>query len=416
MTCLYCGKKLGFFSRYKDTPFCSEEHLRTHQDELEQALMERLGSKSIITPARSLNDLVNAEAAPTKSLLGLEAATRAPEAKPQAQQPEPQKQTKKLPKVVEEAPKAPAPPPANPPPAPLHEEFLFQLPDAVAALSIETPLVPPASFAIIVQADCCTPSSPDHRNDFTFSLDVTEFEIDASSLVNTVTFIPPPQPNAFNEEGFGEPWVEFPTATEANLQLPFDLVVSSNPLPLEYEAVSTTLHHTALGQREEIEPRLRLRFPYAASQVTSSWNTLLSTELSFSITSADEWDPILPFSTPKLQIQSAPVAPTELSPFLDVPLTISAMTRLNLDAADAEDFGDSLAVFAQSLSANAALAADCAASYWAPTVALPRPAINLTVRPSWQPSRSADRVPPVPFPSLFQLGPVLPPRSESSAG
>jgi hypothetical protein len=43
MTCLYCGKKLGFFSRYKDTPFCSEDHLREHQTELEQALIERLG-------------------------------------------------------------------------------------------------------------------------------------------------------------------------------------------------------------------------------------------------------------------------------------------------------------------------------------------------------------------------------------
>jgi len=368
--------------------------------------MERLGSKSV-TPARSLNDLVNTEAAPTKSLLGLEAATRTPESKPQGQQPEPQKQSKKAAKVVEEVQQAPAP---------LHEDYLFQLPDAIAALNTETPLVPPASFAIIVQADCCTPSSPDYRNDLSFNLDVTEFEIDASSLANTVTFAPPPQPNAFVEEGFGEPWVELPTATEVKLALQFDFVVSRDPLPLEYEAVSTTLHHTAVGRREEIEPRLRLRFPYAASQVTSSWNSLRATELSFPITAADEWDPILPFSTPKFQIKSAPVAPAELSPFVDVPLTISALTRLNLDAADAEDFVDSLAVFAQSLSANAGLAADCAASYWAPTVALPRPATNLTFRPSWQPSRSADRVPPVPFPSLFQLGPVLPPRSESSAG
>jgi hypothetical protein len=78
MTCLYCGKKLGFFSRYKDTPFCSEEHLRTHQDELERALMERLGSKST-APTKSLSDLANAPAAPLKSLLGLEAATRVPE-------------------------------------------------------------------------------------------------------------------------------------------------------------------------------------------------------------------------------------------------------------------------------------------------------------------------------------------------
>ncbi|MCX6611038.1 MAG: hypothetical protein NTW74_09350 [Acidobacteria bacterium] len=235
-------------------------------------------------------------------------------------------------------------------------------------------------------------------------------------MLSSVTFAAPPQPNAFEEEGFGEPWVELPTSTELTLELQSDFVVSGEPLPLDYEAVSTSLHHTAMGQRHEIEPRLRLRFPYAASQVTSSWTTLPATDLSFPVTGAEDWDPILPFSAPKLQIESAIAEPADLSPYVDVPLTISALTRLNLDAAEAEDFGDSLAVFAQSLSANAGIASDCAAGYWAPTVALPGPATKLTFRPSWQPYRSADRVPPVPFPSLFQLGPVLPPRPESSAG
>ncbi len=410
MTCLYCGKKLGFFSRYKDTPFCSEEHLRTHQDELERALMERLGSKSV-APVRSLSDLANIETAPTKSLLGLESATRAP----QTAAPEPQKQPKKVAKPVE-GPSAAAPPPAPAAPAPLHDNYLFELADPVAALSTETPLIPPASFAIIVQADCCTPSSPDRRIDFNFEVDETVFDIDASVLSRTVAFDTPPQPTALQEEGFGEPWVELPTGTGATLDLQTDFVIGGDPLPLDYEAVSTTLHHTAMGHREEIEPRLRLRFPYAASQVTSSWNSLPSTDLSFPVTAPDEWDPILPFVTPNLQLKPASSAPAELSPFVDVPLTISALTRFKLDAADVEDFGDSLAVFAQSLSANAGISVGCSAGYWAPTVALPRPSTDLTFRPSWQTSRPTDRVSPVPFPSLFQLGPVLPPRPESSAG
>ncbi len=373
--------------------------------------MERLGSKSV-APARSLNDLASIETAPTKSLLGLESATRAP----QTAAPEPQKQSKKIAKPVEEAPEAPPPPPTPPAPAPLHEDYLFQLPDPVAALSTETPLIPPASFAIIVQADCCTPSSPERRIDFNFELDETEFEIDTSVLLSSVAFETPAQPTAFQEEGFGEPWVELPTRTEVTLDLKTDFVVNGDPLPLDYEAVSTTLHHTAMGHREEIEPRLRLRFPYAASQVTSSWNSLPATDLSFPVTASDEWDPILPFVAPNLQIKPASSAPAELSPFVDVPLTISALTRLKLDAADVEDFGDSLAVFAQNLSANAGISADCSAGYWAPAVALPRPSTDLTFRPSWQTSRPTDRVSPVPFPSLFQLGPVLPPRPESSAG
>ena len=408
MTCLYCGKKLGFFSRYKDTPFCSEEHLRTHQDELERALMERLGSK-LVAPAKSLNDLASVESAPTKSLLGLESATRAPQAPP----PEP---PKKVAKPVEEAPAAPPPPPAPAAPAPLHEDYLFQLPDPVAALSTETPLIPPASFAIIVQADCCTPSSPDYKFDMNFELDDTEFELDSSSLLSSASFAAPPQPTAFEEEGFGEPWVELPRSTQATVELQSDFEISGEPLPLEYEAVSTSLHHTALGQREEIEPRTRLRFPYAASQVSSSWNTLPATDQTFTYTDADEWAPVLPFSAPALEMQSTPAAPAELSPFVDVPLTISALTRLNLDTADTEDFGESLSVFAQRLSENAGITDNFAEGHWAPVLALPGPSTKLTFRPSWQTSRSADRVPPVPFPSLFQLGPVLPPRPESSAG
>jgi hypothetical protein len=69
MTCLYCGKKLGFFSRYKDTPFCSEEHLRAHQDEMERALMERLGSK--ISAHAGKKDLEAPKAEPERAAVGL---------------------------------------------------------------------------------------------------------------------------------------------------------------------------------------------------------------------------------------------------------------------------------------------------------------------------------------------------------
>lgn len=420
MTCLYCGKKLGFFSRYKDTPFCSEEHLRTHQEELERALMERLGSKSN-APAKSLNDLVSTEAASTRAALDLEATRRVQEAKaevPQedARRTEPPRQVKRAGREAE--PPAPPPPAPAPPsaPAPIHEDYLFHLPAAVASLNVETPVIPAASFAIIVQADCCTPTSPELIKNFGFDLDPTEFELDTNSLLKVGTFTNPPQPNAFGEESFGDFWVKLPRDTKAALELQTDFGVSDELLPLEYEAASTSLHHTALGQRNEIDPRPRLRFPYSASQVNSTWNSLASTGLNFAITSAYDWDPILPMTASEVKIESAPAAPLQRSPSVDVPLTINALTRLSLDGADSEDFGDALSVFARSLSANAGIASDCAVGFWASSVALPSPSTELTFRSSWESSRFADRVPPVPFPSLFQLGPVLPPRPESSAG
>src|SRR5436190_2238140 len=112
MTCLYCGKKLGFFSRYKDTPFCTEEHLRSHQDELERALLERLGSKAgslqagkipIEAPEETIQDQAvptpprpNPVPAKAKTPIPEKKTPRAPapavEAKPAERRPEPKRE------------------------------------------------------------------------------------------------------------------------------------------------------------------------------------------------------------------------------------------------------------------------------------------------------------------------------------
>jgi hypothetical protein len=411
MTCLYCGKKLGFFSRYKDTPFCSEEHLRTHQDELERALMERLGSKST-APTKSLSDLANAPAAPLKSLLGLEAATRVPE------------KAEALERVVEEV----APPVQKPEvkvaeekqaaPAPLHEDYLFELPDPVAALDASTPLVPPSSFAIIVQADCCTPSLPEAKANFGFELDETEFEFDTTSLLRSASFEAPPAPAAFGADGFGEPWVEFPSGSNQSVQNDFDFDPGElgELAPLEYEAVVSTIKHTALGHRDEIEARIRLRYPYAASQVSSNWNGLQEFEQSFPISEASDWAPILPTAAAELTLHEATQSENWIEPHLDVPLSIQALVTHRLDGADSEEFGDSLRVMARQLSATSPASPELGLGHWAPEVALPKAAVSRSFAPKWKQYRSSDQVPPVPFPSLFQLGPVLPPRPESAAG
>lgn len=431
MTCLYCGKKLGFFSRYKDTPFCSEEHLRTHQEELERALMERLGSKSV-APNKSLSDLASPDPEAAKSAAETTApyvsaeTTLSPAPKQtqkelkqearQAAKKESRQESSPSPKQAKASAPMEAPPLAAEAPAPLHEDYLFLLPNPVAALDIENPLIPPASFAIIVQADCCTPSSPASALDLNLPLEATEFELDAQSLLNCIAFGDPAQPAPFDEEGFGEPWVELPVDTDTNFELQADFIVSDEQLPLEYEAAYSAIAHTPMGHRNEIEARTRLRFPYAASQVTSTWNVLPCTEESFAFTIADDWDAIIPETSPAFQLHAAFATPAKIVPFVDVPLTLRSFTRLNLYEAGPEDFGESLTVFAQALADSAGLLADCSASSWDAAVALPGPPTSRNFRPRWQPNRSADRVPPVPFPSLFQFGPVLPPRPESSAG
>lgn len=413
MTCLYCGKKLGFFSRYKDTPFCSEEHLRTHQDELEQALMERLGSKSTL-PSKSLSSLANMQSPPLQSMLGVEAATRNTQPRLEALANTYPKPTKAItaPPIESKPEPIKAVQPSTPPP--LHEDYLFKLPNALPALDISTPLIPPSSFAIIVQADCCTPISPDPSLNLQFPLDLTEFEIDTASLLRSVTFASPAKPALFNEEGFGEPWVELPNLPNFEAEIDFDL--TNGFQPLEYEAETSTISHTALGQRDEIIPRLRLRFPYAASEVSSLWSTLPSTDKTFTVSEATDWDPILPAATFSPQVDEPVAEAAKVAPHFDVPLSIGALAKFNLDAADSEDFGNSLSVIAKALSATAGISSDCTAGTWKSHVALPAGKTLKIQQTQWQPQRSSNRVPPMPFPSLFQLGPVLPPRPESSAG
>jgi hypothetical protein len=416
MTCLYCGKKLGFFSRYKDTPFCSEEHLRTHQDELERALMERLGSKST-APTKSLSDLANAPAPPLKSMLGLEAATRGPEAAEELERlaeaapPPVQKLEAKQPEAPVEEEKKNAP-------APLHEDYLFELPDPVAALDTNAPLVPPSSFAIIVQADCCTPSLPEAKANFGFELDETEFEFETTSMLRSAEFAAPPVPAAFGADGFGEPWVEFPSGSNETVQSDFDFDPGElgELAPLEYEAVVSTIQHTALGHRDEIEARIRLRYPYAASQVSSNWNGLQEFEESFPISDASDWAPIVPQAAAELPLQEVTRSENWIEPHLDVPLSIQALVGYQLEGADSEEFGDSLRVMARQLSASSPASPEIGLGSWAPELALPKAAVSRNFAPKWKQYRSSDSVPPVPFPSLFQLGPVLPPRPESAAG
>ncbi len=431
MTCLYCGKKLGFFSRYKDTPFCSEEHLRTHQEELEKALMERLGSKSV-APNKSLSDLATPEPQQGKSSPSalppeVSAEPPVPQASKQSQKElkqearqaakkEARQESSPTPKTAKPSAAVEASPQASDAPAPLHEDYLFLMLSPLSALNIENPLVPPASFAIIVQADCCTPSLPASTPDIHLPLDSTEFEVDAESLLYGTTFGSPAEPTAFDEDGFGEPWIELPSPADTNLELQSDFIVSGEQIPLEYEAIFTAMLHSPMGNRNEIEPRTRLRFPYAGSQVASTWNVLPKTEESFPLTVAEDWDAVIPSVSPEFRLHAAFALPAEVAPFVTVPLTIKSLIRLNLSAAEAADFGDSLDVFAQALADSAGLSADCSASTWDSTVALPGPSTNRNFRPRWQPARSADRVPPVPFPSLFQIGPVLPPRPESPAG
>jgi len=417
MTCLYCGKKLGFFTRYKDTPFCSEEHLRTHQDELERALMERLGSKAV-TPSKSLSDLGAPSSTQTKPMLGLEAALRAPESEAK---PEPKPQPKPEPKV--EAKPEPIPEPVakketkkvEDPIGSLHEEYLFAVPAAQGALDTNTPLIPPSSFAIIVQADCCTPSLPEFGFDPMFPMEESSFELDSISLDEQGEGpMPEGLPTAFEQDGFGEPWLELPSLPAMSIGADFNLV--GEEVPLDYEASSASARVSAFGQRHEIEPRTRLRYPYAASQVASLWNELPKADQGFAFTSSAEWSPIAPGMESKLEPAAETETKLDTKPRVGIPLTISALTNFDLNAAEQEDFGNSLTVIARSLSEASVPLGEFSSGEWRTNVMLPNGGSTRIERGRWVAGRSYKRVAPVPFPSLFQLGPTLPPRPEGPVG
>ena len=397
MTCLYCGKKLGFFSRYKDTPFCSEEHVRVHQDELERALMDRLGSKSIV-PARSLEALAS-ESPPLKSMISLESATRSLEPVAKAA-PEPTPVATTI---------APAPPP-------LYEDYLIRMPASRSALDTSQPFIPLSCFAIIVQADCCTPYSPEPNLNLAFPLETTEFEIDTSGLLAKCTFAPPALPVAFDEAGFSEngEWLRLPASVSSRLDT--GVAIFGDSMPLEYSAATTLIHYNALGHRDELTPRIRHRYPYAASEISSAWNGLSLTGQTYRLSAASEWDPILPSAASLPKIEEPQASHQELAPQFDIPLSIRALANFKLDHAEQHDASDALAVLAFALSDSAGLTIDCASTTWAAKTILPGLSTSWQSSFNWQHLRASNRVPAVPFPSLFQLGPVLPPRPESSAG
>ena len=397
MTCLYCGKKLGFFSRYKDTPFCSEEHVRVHQDELERALMERLGSK-LTVPARSLEANAS-EAPPLKSTLSLEMATSS------------------LEHVAKPAPEsAPVATTIAAPPPPLYENYLIDKPPALSALDTGQPFIPLSCFAIIVQADCCTPYSPEPNLNLAFPLEATEFEIDTSGLHAKCTFAPIALPVAFDEAGFSEnvEWLRLPASVSPRLDT--GVAIFGGTIPLEYSAVPTLTHYNALGHRDELTPRIRHRYPYAASEISSAWNVLPLTGETYRLSAALDWDPILPStaSLPKIEEQQA--SHQKLAPQFDIPIYIRALANFQLDHAEQQDSSDALVVLAFALSDSAGLTIDCASTTWAAKTILPGLSTSWQSSFNWQHLRASDRVPAVPFPSLFQLGPVLPPSPESSAG
>lgn len=407
MTCLYCGKKLGFFSRYKDTPFCSEEHLRIHQDELERALMERLGSKAK-TPQKPLAALATPPApapTPTKSLLGLEEAVRPV----QTAAPPPPPHSRPAP------PRAAPPPP--PEPAPLNADFLVEMPAAQPALEVSRPLIPPSSFAIIVQADCCTPqlALPLSGLNFPSCEDVFLLE---PALLEPALLEPALSDSPALTPALPTPHLS-PLLDSVNLlalpgrsALTIDtgFALHGDVVPLDYEAVLNTNGHSTLGHREAIPLRPRFRYPYAASQVSSVFNLLPQGDSTLPFTSSEEWDPVPPAGAAKLS--AAAPEPPQLQASVTVPLKISALTNFQLDGAAEEDPGGSFTILARSLAATPAVALT-APGDWRPALALPLTATTLSFQPRWQPSRSNTHVPPVSFPSLFQLQPVLPPRPES---
>ncbi|GAB4362302.1 MAG: hypothetical protein OHK0021_06370 [Bryobacter sp.] len=230
MTCLYCGKKLGFFSRYKDTPFCSEDHLRLHQDEMEKALMERLGSKLTAQPGRNEQRQENA---PEKAAVGekkspdsahfdapLEAENprlktsregrgerifQDAEVTFQSPPPPPAPARELAPIPAAERPinknsllglEAPPPPPpkairetakeksreVDESPAAACEDFFEPETNPISLLDPGKPLFSPQSFAIIIQADFCAPSLPPMRLKASPRPTEDTYTLDANSL------------------------------------------------------------------------------------------------------------------------------------------------------------------------------------------------------------------------------------------
>jgi hypothetical protein len=492
MTCLYCGKKLGFFSRYKDTPFCSEEHLRAHQDEMERALMERLGSK--ISAQSGQRELAREEAPPQE----LKAPKRKPrETSPQEEQPShfaapldiPQPsarlsnastrrgEVRNFPSTDASAQEL-APIPAaerpidkrsllqdretqaqaqaqaaeraaadrqtkkrddEPREGDICEDFFESEHQAIAGLDITKPWLAPSTFAIIVQADFCTPSLPDVQLSLQPAPVEDEFSLEMDASAPEALDVAPPAPAS--EAGFlgaatelprasggiptgmptiaslaGEPaqdiWEAFP-AEESLFELDFASAPTMAPPSAPEPANKRPAALALLGARQEVPMRPRHRYPYPGSDLQTNWTDRTSESSVRSFTAAEEWGGVEPAPYRNALEDRISAEKADIQPQLEVSLSLSALCAQVIREENETPFErDPQTQPVLLLPANAGLYADTVLGDWATSPSLPAAATP------WQPnfrfpkSTPARPMSAVNFPSLFQLSPAMPPRPE----
>ncbi len=503
MTCLYCGKKLGFFSRYKDTPFCSEEHLRAHQDEMERALMERLGSK--ISAQSGQRELAREEAAAqdTKPARGKNRekipALDAPSHNSSSHFDAPLDVPQPSARLANSAPKRgevrnfPAPdavtelapiPAAERPidkrsllegretaPAEHHtgrvnqhqqeqqhelqleqrrnspsthqdgdpregnicQDFFESEHSAAPALDVTKPWFAPSSFAIIVQADFCTPTLPDAPRAFEPARVEDEFAFEAESAITAqpapaeAQAPPPAEAAEFDAFYTGLPLASgaIPTGMPTIASLtgaPAQDIWEAFPVEeslfeIELDAPPATRQTGAkpllLGGRPEVPMRPRHRYPYPGSDLGTRWNDRSDEFGIFPFTASDEWDGIEPAPYRNPLEDRVAAEKSEIQPQLEVQLSLSALCAQVLRDSEETPFErDPASQPAVFLDAQAGLFSGATLGDWAMQAALPE------ARSAWQPhfrfpkSAPARPMPAVNFPSLFQLNPAMPPRPE----
>ncbi len=467
MTCLYCGKKLGFFSRYKDTPFCSEEHLRAHQDEMERALMERLGSKisahsgkkdlEAAKPEAPVEDPARAERRDRKkkeeapgTILGLSDASHfdAPVEASPIRRGAPREfrvmeSTPELPPLpVAERPidknrllgrkEADPPPPPPPPvrtepdsPAPVCEDIFEQEAQPHAALDVTRPMHAPNSFAILIQADFCTPTLPEQKLHAAPRMVEDEVALDLAGVAGSESNEEVPPPPAAGASDFAPAPVELPrlpriaSLTSGPLVDIWEAVPAEDTLlPLSYETPAETpqgdLAKKPIGERPSVPLRPRHRYPYAASEVRTRWP---EAEDIFAFTAAEEWGAVAPDESGEPKLEAKLTAESvQIDCEVGVPLGLVALAAQTVAGDDEAPYErDPESMPAKPLGTEVGLHVDTAWGDWAGQPQ--RPAGASTWQPSYRYPRSAKArpLPAVNFPSLFQLAAVLPPRPEGGA-
>jgi hypothetical protein len=510
MTCLYCGKKLGFFSRYKDTPFCSEEHLRLHQDEMERALMERLGSKITAQNSRSEVSLSAAPEDPEakspepkkKAAAGKSSHFDAPldmnpasaGSSTQAEPSSTGRGSRIFPDLDSARDLGPLPaaerpinknsllglePPPPPPPAPIREnsrdtardrqtandrqteraarkreepedamspaceEFFEPETAPVSLLDTANPQIPASSFAIIIQADFCTPSLPKPKFDGQPAVVEEEFSLNAESVeplqFSTEELLASVElpPTADAVESFsaspllpaeskaaiptisslaGQPQVDIWDAVpilEDLLQLNLNLGQAEEPI--ETSSGEEQLKKP-IGGRPEIPPRPRQRLPLASSVFLKNWGDGLGIAGAFPFTHADEWEGIEPLQSTTYGLSPASEKPGTIEPNLEVPLSLQALAQ----QAIAEDEDGPFEFDPQGQKPQVGLLAtwqepELHSAVWNNPPALPLSSGKLELRFRIPPSPKARTMQGINFPSLFHLNPVLPPKPEGGA-